>query len=142
MSEEKKMMSVDEMEDAAGGKNHGYGFGFYMTVTDCNGTLSLRMATFPREQESTDSPAITDMYASTASGAGQTQASWPDSLKPLCFRLPDSPIISPFGQQNGKPVRFTAAGVFSSRCFFLYLKTNFSYNGRKETAGLYLFGAV
>ena len=31
MSEEKKMMSVDEMEDAAGGKNHGYGFGFYMT---------------------------------------------------------------------------------------------------------------
>ena len=46
MSEEKKMMSVDEMEDAAGGKNHGYGFGFYMTVTDCNGTyLALRNAT-------------------------------------------------------------------------------------------------
>ena len=141
MSEEKKMMSVDEMEDAAGGKNHGYGFGFYMTVTDCNGTyLALRNATvYDRNNELAQ---LYPGYSVFTSGAGQTQASWPDSLKPLCFRLPDSPIISPFGQQNGKPVRFYSGWSILRPLFFLYLKTNFSYNGRKETAGLYLFGAV
>ena len=94
MSEEKKAMNAEELENAAGG--YGYQNGFYMTVGDCNGTyLALRSGTsyspynesaqlYPgyiptarlfREQESTELPAITDMCASTACGAMQTPAS-------------------------------------------------------------------
>ena len=44
MSEEKKAMNAEELENAAGG--YGYQNGFYMTVGDCNGTyLALRSGT-------------------------------------------------------------------------------------------------
>ena len=44
MSEEKKIMNAEEMENTAGGAN--YQNGFYMTVLDCNGTyVALRTTT-------------------------------------------------------------------------------------------------